>query len=286
MNVASRRGDDIAVGAVVPSSGLQEEVEGATGGRLLRTYGLLVFLWLYLPLVVMAMFGFNDTKSTLNATWQGFTLRWYRDVFQIQQLTRALENSLFIATVSTVVAGCFGTLIGLALGRYRFRGASSVETVLFACIAAPEVVLGAALLSLFLTLGVDRGIATIVIAHVMLTTSFVAVTVRSRAALMDPNLEEAARDLGAGSLATFRHVTLPLILPGVLAGCALAFVLSIDNFITSSFVAGPTLTFPLWIYGATRVGVPPQVNVMGTMLLLFGVGAVVLAATSGRRRAR
>jgi spermidine/putrescine transport system permease protein len=253
---------------------------------LLPTWTWLVILWLSSPIIVMIVFGFNDTTGKFNIRWQGFTLRWYRELFAIPDLTRALQNSLTIACVATVISTALGTLLGVSLGRYRFRGSGSVNLLLFANIAASEVVLGASLLSLFITLGVPRGYWTIIIAHVMFSIAYVAIIVRARMAGLDPSLEEAARDLGADAFTTFRKVTLPMIAPGVMAGALLAFAISIDDFIITSFNAGSTITFPLWVYGASRLGVPPQVNVMGTLIFMFGVLlALILAVSSRRNRA-
>jgi spermidine/putrescine transport system permease protein len=250
---------------------------------LLPGYTGLVIAYLFLPIVVMIAFGFNATTSKLNYTWQGFTLKWYRNLFDIPDLTNALRNSLTIALLSAAVATALGTMIGMALARMRFRGKASVDLLLFASIAAPEIVLGAALLSLFITLGVSRGYVTILVAHIMFNIGFVAVTVRARLAGFDESVVEAARDLGAGPWTAFRTVTLPIIYPGVLAGFLLAFALSIDDYIITSFNAGQTLTFPLWVFGASRVGVPPQVNVMGTIIFLVGVTAAVANMVSLRR---
>jgi spermidine/putrescine transport system permease protein len=269
---------------------LREEAPPARSRRRSRTrwvlpvWSWLVILWLSSPIIVMIVFGFNDTTGKFNIRWQGFTLRWYRELFTIPDLTQALVNSLSISLIVTVIATALGTLMGVALGRYRFRGSGSVNLLLFANIAAPEVVLGAALLSLFLTLGVARGYWTIVIAQVMFSIAYVAITVRARMAGFDPALEEVARDLGAGPVATFFRVTLPLIMPGVLAGALLVFALSIDDYIITSFNAGNTVTFPLWVYGASRVGVPPQVNVMGTLIFAGGVLLALLAAVANRRK--
>ncbi len=251
---------------------------------ILPAFSWLVILWLITPIIVMIVFGFNDTTGKFNIKWQGFTLRWYRNLFAISDLTDALVNSLTIAVISTVLATAMGTMLGLALGKYRFRGQGSVNLLMFANIAAPEVVLGASLLSLFLTMGVPRGYWTIVIAHVMFNLAYVAVTVRARMGALDRSLEDAARDLGAGPFTTFRKVTLPLIFPGVLAGALLAFALSIDDYIITSFNAGSTVTFPLWVYGASRVGVPPQVNVMGTIIFVGGVLLAVLNGVLASRR--
>ena len=255
------------------------------GGRwLLPLWGWTVIAWLSLPILVMILFGFNDVKGKQNTTFKGFTLHWYRNLFAIPDLTAALQNSITIAAISTVIATALGTLLGYSLGRRRFRGSGSVTLLLFANIAAPEIVLGAALLSMFLTLGVPRGYLTIVIAHVMFSLAYVAVTVRARMAGMDPSLEEAARDLGAGPVSTFFRVTLPGILPGVMSGALLAFALSIDDYIITSFNNGNTITFPLWVYGASRVGVPPQVNVMGTLIFTFGVVLALAGVISNRRK--
>jgi spermidine/putrescine transport system permease protein len=256
------------------------------GRWLLPIWGWLVIAWLSSPIIVMIIFGFNDTRSKFNIRWQGFTLRWYRELFAIPDLTTALENSITIAIIVTIVATVLGTLMGMALGKYRFRGSGATNLLMFANIAAPEVVLGAALLSLFITLGVNRGYWTIVIAQVMFSIAYVAITVRARMAGLDPYLEEAARDLGAGPYATFFRVTLPLIMPGVLAGALLVFALSIDDYIITSFNAGKTVTFPLWVFGASRVGVPPQVNVMGTLIFMFGVLLALAGFLTNRAKRR
>jgi spermidine/putrescine transport system permease protein len=255
-------------------------------GRVLPVYTGLVIAYLCLPIVVMMLFGFNDTKGKFNYAWQGFTLTWYRHLFDIGGLTNALVNSLTIALFATAFAVVLGTTLGLAIGRYRFRGKGAVDLVLFAQIATPEIVLGASLLSLFISLGVPRGYLTILVAHVMFCIPFVAVTVQARVVGLDRSLEEAALDLGATPWVTFRKITLPLIMPAVFAGALLSFALSIDDFVTTTFNAGQTTTFPLWVYGASRIGVPPQVNVMGTLIFLVGVGLAVTTAVGNRRPAR
>lgn len=253
-------------------------------GRLLHAYTWLVIFWLCLPILVMIAFGFNATTGRYNFVWQGFTLQWYRELFAIPNLTDALINSLTIAVIVTVIATVLGTFVGLALGRYKFRGRSGVDLLLFANIAAPEIAIGAALLSLFVSLGIPRGYWTIVVAHVMFDIAYVAITVRARTAGYDQSLEEAAADLGAGPWTTFRLITLRVIMPGVVAGAMLSFALSIDDFIITQFTAGQTLTFPLWVWGASRVGTPPQVNVMGTLIFVFGVLLVLGNIVIMRRR--
>jgi spermidine/putrescine transport system permease protein len=232
----------------------------------------------------MILFGFNDTKGRFNQTWDGFTLKWYGQVFAIDELTKALVISLLIALVTMIVAAALGTGIGYALGRYAFRGAGSLNLVMFATISSPELVMGASLLTLFVSLGFGLGAGTITIAHIMFSISFVAAVVRARVLTMDGSLEEAAADLGAGPWTTFWKITFPLILPAVFSGMLLAFALSIDDFVVTNFTAGTTVTFPLWIWGATRVGIPPQVNVMGTLIFLTGVLIAVATSLRGRRR--
>jgi spermidine/putrescine transport system permease protein len=256
------------------------------GIRALHIYTWVVVAWLTLPVLVMILFGFNDTPGRYNQTWEGFTLKWYGRVFGIDALTSALIVSLAIALITAVVAGALGTGIGYALGRYRFRGSGTVNLILFATMSAPELVMGASLLTLFVSMGVGLGAVTITIAHVMFSISFVAVVVRSRVLTLDRSLEEAATDLGATPWTTFWRVTFPLILPAVGSGMLLAFALSIDDFVVTNFTAGTTTTFPLWIWGATRVGLPPQVNVMGTLIFALGVGIAVLSGMRSRPRRR
>ncbi len=252
--------------------------------RTLQAYTWLIILWLMLPIFVIIAFGFNNTTGKFNYTWQGFTLHWYHDLFGISDLTSALVNSITIALIVTAVSVLLGTGMGFALGRWKFRGTGVTEITLFSNIAAPEITLATALLSLFVTLDVARGYWTIVVAQVMFDIAYVAVTVRARMAGYDVHLEEASRDLGAGAFTTFRLVTLPLLMPGIVAGGLLAFALSIDDFVITQFNAGQTVTFPLWVYGATRVGVPPQVNVMGTLIFVGGVAIALTSVFVARRR--
>jgi spermidine/putrescine transport system permease protein len=274
---------DRPVQAAEPEAPVRK-VRGRAGDRLLYAYTWLIIVWLLLPIGVMILFGFNNPKGRYNQTWRGFTLKWYRHLFDITDLSSALARSLIMAVVATVISTALGTFIGLALGKYRFRGQGSANLIMFATISSPEIIMGASLLTFFVTLGVSFGFVTVLIAHVMFSLSFVAVVIRSRVLTLDPFVEEAARDLGAGPWATFRLVTLPMIFPGVLAGALLAFALSIDDFVVTYFNSGPYTTFPLWIWGVTRVGVPPQVNVMGTLIFVGGVVLAVANALFARRR--
>ena len=255
-----------------------------TGGRALHIYTWAIIAWLTLPVLVMIVFGFNDTPGRYNQTWEGFTLKWYGRVFALDELTKALVISLLVAIVTAVLAGALGTGIGYALGRYRFRGSGTVNLIMFATMSSPELVMGASLLTLFVSLGVGLGAVTITIAHIMFSISFVAVVVRARVLTLDRSVEEAAADLGANAWTTFWRITFPIIMPAVMSGMLLAFALSIDDFVVSNFTAGTTTTFPLWIWGATRVGLPPQVNVMGT--LIFAGGVLIAVVTSIRSRPR
>jgi spermidine/putrescine transport system permease protein len=250
----------------------------------LPIYTGIVIAYLFLPIGVMILFGFNDLKGRFNFTWQGFTLRHYRELLNFPELTAALKNSLLVAAITTVVATAFGTLIALALTRYRFRGRSGTNLFLFLPMATPEVVMGASLLSLFITLGVPRDLKTILIAHIMFTISFVVVTVKARTHGFNREWEEAAKDLGATPWVTFWKVTFPLIFPGILAAAALAAALSVDDYVVTAFNSGQVSTFPLWVFGASRFGVPPQVNVMGTIIFVAGVLLALLTVVVQRRR--
>ena len=239
--------------------------------RLLALWAILALIYLFVPIFVVILFSFNDNKGRFNLTWEGFTLRHWEHPFRVPGLGDALRNSIEIAAISTVIAVVLGTLIALALVRYRFRGRAPLDLFIFLPLATPEVVLGAALLALFLTMNVATGFATIVIAHVMFNVSYVVVTVRARLEGMDLHIEEAAQDLGANEWTTFWKITFPMILPGVVAAGLLAFALSIDDFVITNFNAGTTVTFPLFIYGAARQGVPAEVNVLATALLLVAL---------------
>ena len=211
-------------------------------GWLLPLWGWLVILWLASPIVVMIVFGFNNVPNakTNSVKWKGFTFKWYGHIFDFGDLTDAIRNSITIALATTAIAIVLGTLMGVALGKYRFRGNGSVNLLLFANIAAPEVVLGAALLSMFLALNIQRGYLTILLAHVMFSIAYVVVTVRARMAGMDPALEEAARDLGAGPITTFFRITLPSSCPACLpVGCSRSLCRSTTTSSPASTTAPP-----------------------------------------------
>ena len=255
-----------------------------TGQSMLFLYTWLVIIWLIIPIGVMILFSFNNPSGRYNVHWDGFTLKWWHPakLFEIEDLSQALWTSLLIAVISSLVSAALGTGIGYALGRYRFRGSGTLNVIMFSTISSPELIMGASLLSLFVSLSVGPGFTTIVIAHIMFSISFVAAIVRARVVTLDRSIEEAAADLGATPWVTFWKVTFPIILPAVFSGILLAFALSIDDFVVTNFTAGSTVTFPLWIWGSTRVGLPPQVNVMGT--LIFAVGVLIAVVSSVRAR--
>ncbi len=252
----------------------------------LGAYAAAAVAYMLIPIAVIVLFSFNDPTGNFNISWQGFTLDHWRDPFGDQALTDALVTSLKLAALSTVIATAIGTMLALALVRHRFFGRRAANVLVLVPMATPEVVIGAALLSMFIYLDVARGFPTLLIAHVMFSISFVVVVVRSRLIGFDPALEEAAADLGAGPLARFRTVTLPLLAPGVIAAAALAFALSIDDFVVSNFNSGTTVTFPLYIFGASQRGIPVEVNVLSTMLFALAAAALCLVLWQQRRAER
>jgi len=237
----------------------------------LNVYGFLALGYLMLPIAIVVVFSFNRPSGKFNYIWEGFTIDNWASPSAVPGLGDAMVVSLKIAGLATAVSTILGTLAALALVRYGFRGRGATNFLVFLPMAAPEIVLGSSLLALFLNLSVALGFWTIVIAHIMFCVSFVIVTVKARLVGFDRHLEEAAMDLYATPWATFRRVTLPLIAPGILAGALLAFALSIDDFVITYFNSGATITFPLFVWGAARIGVPPQVNVMGTMIFVVAV---------------
>ncbi|QIV84533.1 ABC transporter permease [Mycolicibacterium frederiksbergense] len=248
----------------------------------LRIVAGLVLLYLFLPIMVIVLFSFNDPAGKFNYTWQGFTLDNWADPFKYPALTEALKLSLNIAFVSTLIALVLGTLLAIALVRQRFAGYRAVDTFMILPLTAPEVVMGASLLTLFLDFGWAAGYTTILIAHVAFEVSFIAMTVRARVRGFDWTLEDASMDLGASPVRTFFKVTLPLIVPGIVAAGMLSFALSLDDFIVTYFVSGSTVTYPLYVNAAVKAAVPPQINVLATAILL--VSLVLLAAGTLYRR--
>ena len=249
-------------------------------------YGVLALAYMLIPIVLIIVFSFNDPAGKFNFTWNGFTLSHWAHPFEITELTDALLLSLRLAVLATVISTVLGTMIALALVRYDFFGRRASNYLIVIPTATPEVVLGASLLSMFLIYGLQLGFTTLVIAHVMFCISFVVIVVRSRLIGFDRSLEEAAQDLGADPITTFRKITLPLIWPGILAGALLAFALSIDDFVVSNFTAGTEVTFPLYIFGAAQRGIPVQVYIIATMLFATTVLAMIFTVLQQRRADR
>jgi spermidine/putrescine transport system permease protein len=254
--------------------------------KLLGLWAGLALIYLFVPIFVVILFSFNDNQGRFNLTWEGFTWSHWAHPFSVEGLGEAMSKSLEIAVISTALAVVLGTFMALSLVRYRFTGRRATDMFVFLPLATPEVVLGAALLGLFLLMNVETGFVTIVVAHTMFNVSYVVVTVKARLEGMDLHIEEAAMDLGANEWTTFRKITLPLIAPGVAAAGLLAFALSIDDFVITNFNAGQTVTFPLFIYGAARQGIPPEVNVLATMLLLAALALMALNLAWQRSKAR
>jgi spermidine/putrescine transport system permease protein len=254
----------------------------------LRIYAGLAVLYMLIPIGVIAVFSFAETpKDKLNfAISNGFTLEYWQHAFALEQLNDALRTSLELAALATLISTAIGTLMALALVRYDFFGRRASNLLIILPMATPEIVMGASLLSLFIFYSAPLGFTTLFIAHVMFCISFVVIVVRSRLIGFDRSLEEAARDLGATPLQTFRYVTLPLILPGVFAAALLAFALSIDDFVISNFNSGTTVTFPLYVYGVALRGIPVQVNAIATMLFIVTAVAILLVIWQQRRAER
>ena len=235
---------------------------------------LFAYAFLYVPLVIVVVYSFNDSR--LNAEWVGFTLDWYKTLAGDEQMITAAGNSLMIGIVASVVSTALGTLAGVAMHRYRLR---LLPVLIVAPIAIPEILMGVSLLIFFVLLNFTLGLVSVALAHIAFCIGFVAIVVRARLAGMDETLTEAARDCGASPLNAFRYVTLPLIMPGVIAGALMAFTLSIDDFVITFFTAGAgTVTLPLQIYSMIKIAVTPEVNAVSTLLMLLTLALIIIAS--------
>jgi spermidine/putrescine transport system permease protein len=253
--------------------------------NLVGIIAILVLVYLFIPILVIMVLSFNDPAGKYNLSWNEFSLDAWTNLCGVPGVCSSFVTSIQIGVIATVVATLLGTMIAFALVRYRFRGRSTTNLLIFLPMATPEVVMGASLLALFLNLRFPLGQGTVIIAHIMFIISFVVVTVKARLQGMDPRLEEAARDLYADPRAVFRYVTFPLVLPGIIGAALLGFSLSFDDFIISFFNAGTLVTFPIYIWGAAQRGIPVQVNALATIVFLVAL-AVVLGGQliSNRRR--
>jgi len=262
-----------------PGTTLRENIVWLAAGAAL--------IYLLLPNLIVVLFSFNKPNGRFNYTWQRFSLDAWKHPCGAPGMCHALGLSLKIGVIATVMATILGTLVAFALGRYRFRGRSVANLLIFMPMATPEVVMGSSLLTLFVSLHFSLGFRTILIAHILFCLSYVVVTVKARIAGLDPRLEQAAADLYANELQTFMRVTLPLVAPGIAAGALLAFSLSFDDYIVTNFNASPSsVTFPMFVYGSAQRGTPVQINVIGTAMFILAVLSVGIGQFASRRRAR
>ncbi len=244
------------------------------GSPWLWAAALVAYAFLYLPLLIVVVYSFNDSR--LNAEWVGFTLDWYRKLFADGDMISAAGNSLLIGVTASLASTVLGTMAGMAMHRYRLR---VLPILILAPIAIPEILTGVSLLIFFVLLNFTLGLMSVALAHIAFCVGFVAIVVRARLAGMDESLTEAARDCGASPGRAFRYVTLPLIMPGVIAGALMAFTLSIDDFVITFFTAGAgTVTLPLQIYSMIKISVTPEVNAVSTLLMLLTLLLIVAAA--------
>jgi spermidine/putrescine transport system permease protein len=235
---------------------------------------IFVYGFLYMPLIIVVAYSFNDSK--LNAEWVGFTFKWYELLIHNEQMLVAARNSLIIGFITSICATVLGTLAGLAMHKYKLR---LLPVLVLTPIAIPEILMGVALLIFFVMLNMTLGLLSITLAHIAFCIGFVAIVVRSRLQGMDESLVEAARDLGASPVQAFRLITMPLIMPGIVAGALMAFTLSIDDFVITFFTAGAgSSTLPLQIYSMIRIAVTPEVNAISTLLMLLTLALILIAS--------
>jgi spermidine/putrescine transport system permease protein len=244
--------------------------------KALLAYALTILAFLYLPLFILAIYSFNESR--MNAVWTGFTFDWYLHLFKNRRVLEALINSLIIASISTIVSTLLGTIAAIALNKYQYKYQPAINTLLYLPILIPEIVMGLSLLVLFAQLNIPLGKTTLILAHITFCLSFVIITINARLEGMNMELENAAMDLYATPFKTFRYITLPIAMPGIIAGALIAFTLSIDDFIISFFVAGPnSTTLPLYVYAMIKRGISPEINALSTLLMLTTVTLVVIA---------
>jgi spermidine/putrescine transport system permease protein len=259
--------------------------------RALAANAWLVFVFFYAPIAVLILFSFNSGRFVSH--WEGFSLQWYAKLFENDAIALALRNSLIVGVVSTIAATILGTLVAVGMERYQFRGKGAMDSTLYLPIIIPDIAMAVMLLLFFVQAGqvmgrigwsFSLGLGTVILAHIAFNVAFVAVVVRARLAGFDYSLEEAARDLYANDWQTFRYVTLPLIMPGILAGALLAFTLSLDDFVVTFFTSGPgSTTLPLRIYSMVKTGITPEINALSTLMLLASM-VLVFASLALQRK--
>lgn len=249
----------------------------------LNIIALSSYLFLYAPIFVLVLFSFD--KSRLAVTWTGFTLDWYKSLLSDSGLLSACTNSLIVAVVSVAVAAIMGTLAAVGLARARFAGIELYRALITLPVIIPEIAMAVAALSLFTAMGVSLSLASVIVSHIVFCVAYITLTVMARLEGLDPRLEEAALDLGATPREAFFKVTLPLLMPGIVAGCLLAFALSLDDFVITQFTAGVgDTTLPLWIYGSVKFGVSPRINALSTLMIVVTVGASLTAEMLRREK--
>ena len=262
----------------------RKESRGIGLGRFaLVTITFFTFAFLYVPIAVLIAFSFNSART--GATWQCFSLQWYERVFSNTRILEAAANSLIVAALATVGSVVIGTLMAIAMERYQFRAKLAWDALLYLPVIIPEIVMGISLLIFFAAINLSRGIVTLVISHIAFCMPFVYLTMRARLADFDRSLEEAAQDLGADEWTTFRRITLPLLMPGIISSALLAFTLSLDDFVISFFVTGVgSQTLPVYIWGQIRRGITPEINAISTLMLLLSIVLVIVAQLIQRRQ--
>lgn len=269
--------------APIPTLPLGARISRWFGRNLIRIYAVFGFTYLFIPVLYTFIFSFNDGGKS-NLIWKGFTFANWQNPCGAPEVCTALGNSIKIGLLATIFSTILGTAIAFAIGRYKFKGRSTTNLLIFLPMATPEIVLGASLLSLFLVFQVNPGFWPTVIAHVVFCISFVVVTVKARIASLDPRLEQAAMDLYANEFETFRRVTLPLVAPGIAGAALLAFSLSFDDFIITNFNSGTLTTFPKFVYVSAARGIPPQANVIGSSMFLIALALVIAGQFVGKKR--
>jgi len=245
------------------------------GKKLLTIQTALFYGFLYVPILVLVIFSFNNSKSVF--VWRGFTWAWYQKVLQDQLLLLALKNTLLVAVVATLLSTIFGTMVAVALERWQFKFKLLLDALLFLPVIIPDIAMGVMLLAFFSLVAMPQGLMTVIIAHVAYNISFVALIVRARLATFDRRLEEAAQDLGANEWQTFWRVTFPLLLPGILGGALTAFTLSLDDYVITYFTSGHDALLSLRIYSRIKMGITPDINALSSLMLLVSMALVVLS---------
>jgi spermidine/putrescine transport system permease protein len=244
--------------------------------------GIFGFVFLYVPIIILIVFSFNASRFV--TAWSGFSFRWYGELFQDEAMMLALRNSLIVAVVSTVLSTVFGTMVSLVMERHRFFGKVAFDALLYLPIIIPDIAMAVMLLLFFVMSRITLSLTTIIISHVAFNISFVAVVVRARLVGFDRSLEEAAQDLGANEIQTFRYVTLPLLMPAILGGALLAFTLSLDDFVITFFTAGVgSTTLPLRIYSMVKLGITPEINAISSLMLLASMTLLMLSLILQRK---